>query len=216
MITVEGRFEHHHPAERGTVTLTVGFEGPTRESVVQRTTQTHTALVAEVRSLHVPTAGPVTWWSADRLRAWSTRPWNKDGKQLPPVHHCAVSLEVKFSDLERLAAWVERVAELDGVTVGGIEWALTVATRARLVADARERSVQDAVAKATSYATSLGLTQVRPVALAEPGMLGDHAAPTSSYVGSAMRRASADGPELELKPADVTIEARVHARFAAS
>lgn len=217
VITVEGRFDHHHRAERGTVSLTAGFEGGDRASVVRRTTELHAALSGEVQSMHAPGAGPVTWWSSDRMRVWSSRPWNQDGKQLPLVHHCAVTLEVKFSDLDRLATWLESVSVRDGVTVGGIDWTLTVATRTRLVADSRHRAVQDAVAKAGAYATSLGLAQVRPLAVADPGMLGDESRPTSDAGGAAMlRSAAAGGPELQLKPADITIEARVHARFAAS
>lgn len=217
VITVEGRFDHHHRAERGTAALTVGFEGSDREAVVRRTTELHAALTGEVRSMHVPSAGPVTWWSSDRVRVWSTRPWNKDGKQLALVHHCSVAFDVKFSDLDRLATWIEDVSVRDGVTVNGIEWALTVATRTRLVADARHRAVQDAVTKAAGYATSLGLSQVRPLAVADPGMLGDESRPTTDAGGAAMLRSSASGgPELQLRPADLTIEARVHARFAAS
>ena len=46
-----------------------------------------------------------------------------------------------------------------------------------LVQEARRRAVENAVAKATVYATSLGLSTVRPIALSDPGMLGDGSAP---------------------------------------
>ncbi|WP_273652336.1 SIMPL domain-containing protein [Cellulomonas fimi] len=218
-VTVEGRFDHHHPAERGTVVLTVGFEGPDRERVVERTLREHARLADEAKRLTDPAAPAVTWWSSDRIRVWADRPWNKDGKQLPLVHHAAVRLDVKFRDLARLAAWVEDVAARDGVSVGGIEWALTEVTRTRLTADARTRAVQDAVAAATTYAHALGLADVRPLAVADPGMLGDQSRPTTDPGAAQMSRAAAAaGPAggLDLKPEDITITARVHARFAAS
>ncbi|ARJ06289.1 SIMPL domain-containing protein [Cnuibacter physcomitrellae] len=217
VITVEGHFDHHHPAERGTVLVSVGFQGPDREPVVARTTSLHGRIAEEAERMR--TDGAVTWWSADRLRVWSERPWNKDGKQLPLVHHAAVASEVKFADLARLAAWVESTAALEGVTITGIRWALTEVTKERLSADAQHRAVQDAVTRASAYAQSLGLTTVRPLAIADPGMLGDESRPQSAAPAAPMARAAAAAKEsggLDLKPEDVTISARVHARFAAS
>ena len=217
-ITVEGRFEHHHAAERGTVSLVVGFEGPQREDVMQRATHAHARIVDQVRALHDPSSGPVTWWSAQRMSVWSRRPWNDHGKQLPFVHHAQVGLEAKFSDLARLAEWVEQVAVLDGVTVRGVDWTLTEVTRTRRVADARARAVADAVERAGAYASALGLTDVRAVALAEPGMLGDQRRPAAPEAVAMMRGAVADGAggQLDLKPEDITVESAVHARFVAS
>ncbi len=218
VITVEGSFDHHHPAERGTLLVTAGFQGPERNGVVSRTTALQARIASEVQKLHSPTGGPVTWWSSDRLRAWSERPWNTEGRQLPLVHHASIDLEVKFSDLRRLADWAESLAGADGVTIGGIRWALTEVTRARLTTDARHRAVLDAVDKATAYARSLGLSAVQPVAIADPGMLGDGSRPTTaSAEAMQMSRKAADaGPALDLKPEDISIGARVHARFTAS
>jgi len=219
IITVEGVFEHHHPAERGTVKMRVGFQGPDRAAVVARTTELHARLSGDIRSIHDGTNGPVTWWSTDRLRVWNERPWNNEGKQLPLVHHAAIGFDVKFSDLGRLAGWVEAVSPIDGVTVTSIEWALTVITKKRLTDDARDRAVRDAVEKANAYASSLGLTNVRPTALAEPGMLGDQTQPSSGVTAAPLMRAAAatsNAPSLELKPEDIVVAARVHARFAAS
>lgn len=219
IITVEGGFDHHHPAERGTLKLTAGFQGGDRASVVARTTQLQTGLAAEAAQLLDPQNGPVTWWSADRLRVWSERPWNNEGKQLPLVHHATVGMEVKFRDLARLAQWAERLATFDGVTLGGIDWALTEITKTRLTSDARHRAVLDATDKATGYARSLGLSTVRPLALADPGMLGDQTRSIANVEAVAMSRSmkAADaGNGLDLKPEDITISARVHARFTAA
>ncbi|RUR00963.1 SIMPL domain-containing protein [Labedella endophytica] len=220
IITVEGGFDHHHPAERGTVRLTAGFQGGDRSSVVARTTQLQAAIAGEAQQLAAdPANGPATWWSADRLQVWSEKPWNNQGKQLPLVYHAAVLMEVKFRDFARLADWVERLATIDGVTITGIDWALTEVTKARLTADARHRAVLDATERASSYAHSLGLSTLRPLALADPGMLGDETRPAAPSNGVAMSRsmkADAAASGLDLKPEDITISAKVHARFSAA
>ncbi|MBD8518708.1 MULTISPECIES: SIMPL domain-containing protein [Plantibacter] len=217
IITVEGRFDYHHPAERGTVLISAGFQGPEREPVVSHTTALHRALSQTAEQFRAQSA--VTWWSADRLRVWSERPWNKDGKQLPLVHHAAVALEVKFADLQSLARWAEEIAVQDGVTVTGVTWALTEATKHRITAEAQHNAVRDAVDRATAYARSLGLGTVRPVALADPGMLGDETRTSGTQTAAPMMRgaaAPAGDTALDLKPEDITVSSRVHARFAAS
>jgi uncharacterized protein YggE len=219
IITVEGHYEYHHPAERGTVQLSAAFQGPDREAVVSRATSLQSRLTGAAQGMFDGQSGPVTWWSSDRLRVWSERPWNQDGKQLPLVHHASVGVQVKFSDFGRLAAWVEEIAGEDGVTVHGIDWALTEVTRRDLTIESRRRAVADAVEKANGYAASLGLGAVRPLALSDPGMLGDHSSPASPGYAAPMARARAavsNDAVVDLKPEDITIDARVHARFAAA
>ena len=59
---------------------------------------------------------------------------------------------------------------------------------------------------------------MRPVAIAEPGLLGDVAAPLPSSPGHLARALAAPADEggLALDPEDLVVVARVHARFAAS
>ena len=217
IITVEGHFDYHHPAERGTARLSIGFQGPERAQAVSRTTEVHSALARQAEQ-HVATDA-ATWWSADRLQVWSERPWNQKGAQLPLVHHASLALQVKFADLSAMASWVEQIAALEGVTVSGIEWALTEVTKVRITTEAQQRAVQDAVNRATAYANSLGLSTLRPVALADPGMLGDESRPVAPGEAMMMSRRAASPTSdevLDLKPEDITVASRVHARFAAS
>jgi uncharacterized protein YggE len=216
-ITVQGAFSVHHPAERGIVRLGIGFEGAKREPVVEHTTERHQAVSEQLRALTDPSVGPVTWWASDQVRVWASRPWNQDGKQLPPVYHGAVDVEAKFSDFVRLSEWVGQVSLSEGVTVNGIEWTLTEARRQSLTQEARRRAVENAVAKATVYATSVGLSAVRAVALSDPGMLGDgstSAVPSTEFMSARMMAANA--PQIEFKPNDIAIDVQVHARFVAS
>lgn len=218
VITVEGRHESRHPAERGTVTLVVGFDGELREDVVQRTTHAHARLVDQVRALHDPVVGPVVSWAAHRLAVGSDRPWSPDGRQLELVHEASVQLDATFCDLARLVEWVEQVAVLDGVAVRGIAWALTDERAHELADHARTRAVADAVGRATAYARSLGLTSVRAVAVAEPGLLGGVDVPARPVSAKSLLRGPADngGGRLDLEPEQITVAAVVHARFAAT
>jgi uncharacterized protein len=217
IITVQGEYEVRHPAERGAVRLRVGYDGPEREEVLALTTQRQLALTAELRELHNPQSGPVTQWSSDQLRVWGERPWSSDGSRLDVVHHAEVGIDALFSDLAALSDWVGVVSLLDGVTVEGVTWTLTEARRQALTQEARRRAVENAVAKATVYATSLGLSTVKPLALSDPGMLGDGSAPGQPPQPLFARALSADagGATLALKPQELTIAVQVHARFSA-
>jgi uncharacterized protein YggE len=218
IITVQGRFSSFYPPERATVQLSVGFEGASREPVFSETM----AVSSTVRSLlverHSPASGPVTWWSSDSIQVWSSKPWSQDGAQLPPVFHSRVGFSVKFSDFAVMADWIEKVAVLNGLTIGTITWALTEGRKTAVVAEVRSRAVKDAVAKASVYAQSIGLGSVRAVALADPGMLGERIGSSDdngSHPMSHMMSVSST-PELSLTPEDIEVDAVVDARFVAS
>lgn len=217
-ITVHGSFETFRPAERATVHVGVGFEGSKRESVVTETTKSTQALVAGIVDRHDPEHGPVTWWASDRIRVWSSRPFNDKGEQKPLVHHALTSTRAKFRDFEELARWVERAATYPGVRIDGIDWALTESTKQSLIADVRRRAVEDARAKAEEYAGALGLAELSCVALADPGMLGDQVHGGGGGPVAFARAASmkADAGGLELTPEDIAVSASVDARFVAS
>jgi hypothetical protein len=214
-ITVRGSFAAFERPERGTVHATIAYEGPAMERVYSRVARDLDAVKASIAPLDNKDNGPVTWWSADQLRTWSNRPWNKDGKQLPLVHHASVGFEVKFRDFGALSRWVgEHIANTEGFRVTHVEWALTAKRREALQKEVRTRAARDAVTRAQEYADALGLGQIRPVAIADAGMLGKRPenAPSVAYM-----RASAVGgaPEVELVPEHIEVSAEVDARFVA-
>ena len=165
----------------------------------------------------------MTRWSSDRIRVWSNRPWNNEGKRLAPVYYAALSVTARFQDFDALADLVERFSVVSGVTIAGISWDLTEERRLAATADIQARAVQDATVKATTYARAAGLARVTAVAIADPGMLGDGSGsqpgfdgPRARGAGKMMMAMDATGPELEFTPDRIEVSASVDARFLAS
>lgn len=218
IITVRGRFSSFYPPERATVKVSVGFEGSEREPVFSETVAVSSRVRSLISGRLSPTDGPITWWSSDSIQVWSSKPWNQDGAQLPPVFHSRVGFSVKFSDFAVMAEWIEQVAVIEGLTIGAISWALTEARKTAVIAEVRSRAVEDAVAKASMYAQSIGLGSVHAVALADPGMLGDRVGASDDGASPQMSPMMVTGvaPELSLTPEDIEVDATVDARFVAN
>lgn len=220
IITVQGHFSAWYPAERATVQLSVTADGPRREEVLSSATRSVQIVTDSVKALHDPDAGPVTWWSSDRIRVWAHRPWNNQGKQLAPVHNASISFSVKFKDFDALSEWLAQVTNVPGVQVNEIDWDLTHAKRAAVTTEVRSRAVRDAADKARVFAQAIGLGEVTAVAIADPGMLGVRGDGTDP-APSMMRAASfaAPSPEVaafDFTPEDIHVSASVDARFEAS
>jgi hypothetical protein len=214
-ITVRGSFATFERPERGTVHATIAYEGPVMEPVYERVARDLDAVKASIALLDDADNGAVTWWSADQLRTWSNRPWHKDGKQLPLVHHASVRLEVKFRDFSALSRWVgEHVANTEGFRIAHVEWALTAKHRDAVEKEVRTRAVRDAVTRAQAYADALGLGEVAPAAIADAGMLDTR--PQSGPPAAYLRAAAVGGaPDVELVPEHIEVSAEVDARFVA-
>lgn len=220
VITVQGHFTAWYPPERATVRLAVGVDGPRREAVLASATAAVQTVTDSVKRLHDPDAGPITWWSSDRIRVWAQRPWNNEGKQLAPVHHAALSITVKFKDFDALADWLGETATVPGVQVNGIDWALTEAKRTSVTTEVRSRAVKDAADKARVFAQAIGLGQVTATAIADPGMLGvsgDPGAPAPTMMRAAAFAAPPPGgASFDFTPEYIEVAASVDARFEAS
>jgi uncharacterized protein YggE len=215
-ITVRGAYAAFQAPERGTVHATVSYEGPEMEPVYERVARDLEAVKASVVALE--DAGSITWWSADRLRTWSNRPWNDEGKQLPLVHHGQVSVAVKFRDFAALSRWTgELTADVEGFRTSRIAWALTVKRREKLLKKVRAKAVRDAASRAQQYADALGIGKIRPVAIADAGMLSTR--PDAHADGDHLRVHAAPGggggAVVELAPEHIEVAAQVDARFVA-
>ncbi len=219
IITVQGSFTAWYPAERATARLTVSFDGAEREAVLASATRSVQTVTDSITALHDPDAGPVTWFSSDRIRVWAERPWNNEGKQLAPVHHAAIGVTAKFRDFDALADWLSEVANVPGVQVEGVEWALTDSQRTSVTSEVRSRAVKDAADKARVFAQAIGLAQVTAVAIADPGMLGVQGigpSPAPMMMRAAAFKGGGDAAPLAFTPEDIEVSASVDARFEAS
>ncbi|HWH96795.1 MAG TPA: SIMPL domain-containing protein [Pseudolysinimonas sp.] len=217
LITVQGTASEWFDAERGTVNVTVSHDGAKREPVFEATTSVGAQVTAALAELE---GSAITRWSSDRVSVWSNRPWNNEGKQLAPVYYAALSASARFQDFDALSAFVERFATVTGVTIASITWDLTEERRLAVTSDIQSRAVQDATVKATTYARAAGLSMVTPLAIADPGMLGDGSAgvgPMARGAGKMMMAMDAQGgSQLTLTPDRIEISASVDARFRAS
>ncbi|MWB98245.1 SIMPL domain-containing protein [Agromyces seonyuensis] len=212
LISVDGRAHGRRPPTQGTVSVIVSVDGPDREPAVEAALRTHGALAAELRSLAVVADSPLIRWSAENVVVTADRPWNRDGERLALVYRASASLSATFSDFGALGEWLARAVVLDGVNVGGVDWALDERAYAELVEEVRRGAVADAVAKARVYADALELDSVMPVELSED----PHAGAVPMRLASAMAVGSGDGGTVPtLEPADVDVEARVELRFRA-
>jgi uncharacterized protein YggE len=219
VITVQGSFTAWYPAERATVRLTVAFDGAKRDTVLSAASRAVQTVTASITHLHDPDAGPVTWFSCDRIRVWAQRPWNNEGKQLAPVHHAAINVTAKFKDFDALAEWIGQIAGVDGVQVNGIDWTLTDARRTSVTTEVRSRAVKDAADKASVFAQAIGLGQVNAIAIADPGMLGVNGsgpAPAPMMMRAAAVHGGGGEGSLDFTPEDIEVSASVDARFEAS
>jgi uncharacterized protein YggE len=224
IITVQGEHSAWYPAERATVRAAVHAFGAKREPVFARALAAAETLRSQIEPMVDKDAGPVTWWSSDRVSVWSERPWNNEGKQLPLVYHASLDVTAKFKDFDALSRWVEGAAVIEDVTIAFVTWDLTEATKTSANTEVRSRAVKDAVAKASVFAQAVGLAKVSAIAIADPGMLGDQGSgggyPQPAMMKSAMRGAAFDAqasaPQLQLKPEEIAITSVVDARFTAS
>lgn len=205
IITVSGRHEASYPPERCTVHLTVQVDGPVAADVSSTMGAQTADLTRRITDLGV------TEWFVDQIHRSRHRPYSESGTQLPYVHTASTEVRATFSDFDLVGPFVDGIVDLDAVTVGRFEWTLTDESRRAHLAHVRDRAVTDAVDKATAYAMSLSLSGVRPVALADPGLMD---APPGSPRAMAAMAKGADS--IAVRPEDITIDADVHVRFEAS
>lgn len=216
-ITVRGTGEGRRAAQRAIVTVRCEYEGDDRQRVVELATASAGEIAAGLTELSHPTAGPVISWSAERLNAWSERPYAPDGGPRALVHHASVTTSATFVDFTAFADWVVARASDEAVTVESVAWDLLPEERERMLGDVRTAAVADAVSAAQVYATALGLTRVRAVAVADPGLLGSGApGPVADRAPMAFARVVAPNrPALSFVPEDIVVSVVVEARFIA-
>lgn len=218
IITVRGEHETRSAPEEGVAQLHVRAEGPERGPVVERIAALAQPLRDDLAARK--DAGSIVDWTSQRVSVWSQRPWNNDGKQLALVHYASVELTATFTDFVALSWWISEIADRDGVEVSGVQWRLTPETHAAIERDTASHAVDVAVARAGAYARAIGLSDVRPLEIADLGLLTrNESAPSPEPMmlrAVAMGANSGSSPAMEFQPEDITVSSAVEARFAAS
>lgn len=216
-ITVLGTHRVSLKPERATLFLTAGFEGDNPEPVLEAASGLVARLTGEIRALRDAQPSPVTWHAVLPIRTRTWRPYNNQGKTVPPRHAASAELQVKFRDFDALARFVAAIGGREGLTIGRVEWALTEITRERIQAAVLAEAVANARARALTIARAAGASDVVAVEIADPGLLrgetGGGGAPMP--VAAARMAAAAGSPPdaVEVSPEDVETQASVHARF---
>jgi len=214
-VTVRGENEARIAPERATVHLTVRCDGPDRAPVVELAMRLAEPVRQSIGDRH--TAGSVVEWTSKRLGVRAERPWSNDGKRLAPIYCASISFSATFSEATELSMWVSDVSAWDGVEIGWVDWHLTAETRARVESDVAARAVAVAVARAQAYAGALGLRDVRPLEIADVGLIArDAAAPTTLKARGTAFAAADSGASMEFEPEEIVVTATVEARFLAS
>lgn len=219
-ITVRGSYAAFRPPERGTVHASISYHGHEKDWVYDQVARDLDVVKESILRLKDGDNGAVTWWSAAQLRTWSHRPISDDNALLPLIHDASVGIEVKFRDFTVLSQWVGRhITGTEGFGLSYVKWALTTKSQDELVAQVRTGAVRDAAARAQLYADALDLGVVRPVAIADAGMLGAQAHSQGDDGIGALNAApgsSSGGPDVQLVPEDIRVSATVDARFVAA
>ncbi|WP_165067081.1 SIMPL domain-containing protein [Marisediminicola senii] len=215
-ITVRGEHMALLAPELATVDLTIQHDGPVRDAVVAALTSTADRLIQAIVRATDRHPSPLVSSANESVRVWAERPWTPDGVQQDHVHHATMRFSVVIDDFVFLDGFVDDVAAMPGIAVEGVSWSLTEPTRLATLDDVRQRAVQDAVAKATVYARTIGIDAVRVTALADAGMLTDAGRPATGFEQSMMlRSAPAAAPGISLHPEEIEVSAAVDARFTA-
>ncbi len=211
VIRVRGQHEERRTPEEATVHVQVVAEAVDAAAAVAAVTDGVTALRG--LSGEPSEEGPVSQLSVDQVFT-SARPFGQrpdDGSPRALEHTARVTMTVRYRDVAALGTFVFGAGEVPGAEVGWIAWDVTAQTRAEVQRESRGRAVADAASRAADYAASLGLTHLRPRALADSGMLGE---PQTVALRS---RATFDtgGGTPVLDPEDVLLSAEVEAEFVA-
>lgn len=220
-ISVVGTKQTSAAPERGTLMLQIGFEGEDRPTVTTQTRERVEAVLGLIRELEGRAPAPITWSSVAAPFVHSYT--NYDGKGGRPVlwHRSSVDVQIRFRDFPALSDTAALAGEWDGMSVHGVEWSLTQATRDRLQAEVLAGAVVEAKVRASAIAKAAGCSKVTAKEFADPGLLGGADESQRMYGGgphvaraASLQAGGYAGPGgYNLSPADIVVEAVLHARF---
>lgn len=208
-ITVRGSHEDRIPAEEGVARVGVRVEHADRGEAMARLAASGQRLRDQLDAQ--AGSGGLVSWTSSRAHVFTDRPWGPDGSRLDPVHHASLEFRAVFDDADTLSAWIDTATADPAVQVDGIDWRLREGTDREARDRVARAAVEDAVARARSYAASLGLHHVTAIEVADAGLLSSDSATAGPMM---MKSAAADGAVV-VRPDEVVVSVGVEARFSA-
>lgn len=208
-ITVRGSASQHHPAERAIVSIAVAVQGYAKRDAFDGAAAIQEPLSAQLKELVERDA--VRSWSIGQVRVFSHRPLEGSDDRGEMLHVGKADVRADFTDFERLSDFLDHWSGVDGVEIVDVSWDVSPRNRRIHEAETRRAAVDNAVAKAQSYADAVRRGRVVAVQIADPGMLaevGDGPAPRD-LIGAAV------GPGMAITPEEVVIRVEVDAKFRA-
>ncbi|MDG3012567.1 SIMPL domain-containing protein [Rhodococcus sp. D2-41] len=214
LISVTGHASRRVDPLRAGVRFGVGCEGHDPTVAHTRAARAVDELTALITAVDDRPDHPLKRWSLGQVRHSRHRPYNSEGLQLDFVYNSSADGLVTFRDLSAVAGFVDALADMDAVAVHGIDWSLTRKTTARHLRSIRADAVDDAHAKALTYARALGRRQIRPVEISDQGLLAGPPASAGVRMAGVSFRADQQ-PRIDLRPEPLVLDADVQARFEA-
>src|SRR4051794_28801882 len=204
-ITVRGSAERRHAAETADVLMAAAIEGADKAKVFADAVAIQDPVSSQLREL--VDLGGVTTWSSDKVRVFSHRPWDEQGKRGEMVHVARVEVEAEFVDFERLSGFLDYWSGVEGVEITGLQWDVTLKNRRIYEAEVRKAAVDDAVLKAQIYANAVRRGKVIAEQISDPGMLSGPPDEPGPRLMAKMASADMSGgaPSLDLSPDEITI-----------
>jgi len=216
-ITVRGTALRQLPPELGVLHIRIDFGGDYRTAVLEQAVHLQTEILAQVRSLIE--AGNAVRVVAPSIHSWTDTDWSEpesEKGQRVTRYRSGAPIDVWFTDMDVLGAWIASLDSSEGVKIRGITWDLTEDTRSHLMRQIRMDATQDAITRAGQYATAAGLGDIQLVALWEVGL---HHSGTHD-IDLVANDVAEDGrpamTPIELRPDSVEVRVVVTAEFEAT
>lgn len=178
-MTVSGKAEIPHPAERALINVTVSSEGANKTSVSDEviTTAKHVeSLLSELSpandSPEAKAAAPLAHWDKTSLSSTSHVPtqWNEQKnlhESLPRRYRASVTFDIRFKEFKALGSFGTKISSMPHVEVSNIDWILTDVTEKAYRSRLRREAAQDALEKVQDYCHILGCQNIRATELEE-------------------------------------------------
>jgi uncharacterized protein len=122
-----------------------------------------------------------------------------------------IGVTVTVADFAILGEVMPRLAELEQVSLFGLNWALR--PDSPVYRDARRAAITDAIARARDYADALGARVLGLDLLADSGLGGSHGRSFEARSVSMGYRGGGETPTLDLEPQRQQVQAQIEARF---